>query len=178
MWNWYIFFVRSGKENIVCKHLNTEFGSEESVSFFPKIELVYKNSKQVRKELKPMFPGYVFVETKRDGRSFITFVERITKKSKYIIKLLGKGNPDYMAVNEKEKAFLLGFLDGRYIVGESIGFIEGDRVFMTSGPLLGKESTIKRIDRHKRCAEIELEFMGDVRRVSVSVEIVEKLPER
>jgi transcriptional antiterminator NusG len=83
--------------------------------------------------------------------------------------------PNYMAVHEEEKDFLLEFYDDGYIVGESLGFIEGDMIFINSGLLQGKESIIKRIDRHKRRAEIELELMGDVRRVSVSLEIVDKI---
>ncbi len=175
MGSWFVFFVQTGKEETVCECLNDVFSNGESVSFVPKIELIYKNSKQVRKEFKPMFPSYVFVETKRDGRSFTSWTAQIVRNSKYIIKLLGKGNPDHMAIHEKEKDFLLGFCDDEYIVGESLGFIEGDMVFVTSGPLQGRESVIKRIDRHKRRAEIELELMGDARHVSVSLEIVEKM---
>ncbi len=44
----------------------------------------------------------------------------------------------------------MGFCDNEYIVEESIGFIKGDNVFITSGPLKGRESVIKKIDRHKR----------------------------
>jgi len=175
MGRWFVFFVQTGKEETVCECLNDMFSNEESVSFVPKIESVYINLKQVRKEFKPMFPSYVFVETKRDGKSFTSLMTRPVRNSKYIIKLLGKDNPDYMAVHEKEKDFLLGFCDKGYIVGESLGFIEGDRIFVTSGPLQGRESVIKWIDRHKRRAEIELELMGDARRVSVSLEIIEKV---
>lgn len=175
MSNWFVFFVRTGKEEIVSEYLNDMLSNEESVSFVPKIEFIFKNSKLIRKEFKPMFPSYVFVDTERDGRDFINFAARIVKNSKYIINLLGKSTPDYMAIHEKEKDFLLGFYDDEYIVRESFGFIEGDMIFINSGPLKGKESRIKRIDRHKRRAEIELEFMGDVRRVSVSLDIVRKI---
>ena len=175
MSSWFVFFVQTGKEETVCECINDMFLNEESVSFIPKIEMIYKKSKQVRKEFKPMFPSYVFVETQRDGRSFANLAARIVRNSKYIIKLLGKDTPDYMAVHEEEKDFLLEFYDDGYIVGESLGFIEGDMVFINSGPLQGKESIIKRIDRHKRRAEIELELLGDIRRVSVSLEIVEKV---
>lgn len=175
MGSWFVFFVQTGKEETVCEHFNNMFSNEELISFIPKIELIYKNSKQVRKEFKPMFPSYVFVETERDGRSFASLTAQIVRNSKYIIKLLGKDNPDYMAVHEEEKDFLLGFYDDEYIVGESLGFIEGDMIFINSGPLQGKESIIKRIDRHKRRAGIELELLGDIRLVSVALEIVEKI---
>jgi len=86
MGSWFVFFVQTGKEEAVCESLNDMFSNEESVSFIPKIELIYKNSKQIRKEFKPMFPSYVFVETERDGRSFTSLAARIVENSKYIIK--------------------------------------------------------------------------------------------
>lgn len=56
-----------------------------------------------------------------------------------------------------------------------VGFIRGDRVFVTLGPLQGRESVIRKIDRHKRRAKIELEFMGDRRIFDVALEIVSKV---
>ena len=80
-----------------------------------------------------------------------------------------------MKLSEDEKNFLLGFCDDEFIVEDSIEFIEGDKMFVTSRPLKDRESVIKKIDRHKRCAEIELEFMGGQRRVSMALNIVSKL---
>lgn len=173
--SWFVFFVQTGKEEKVCKHLNDVFSNGEFVSFIPKIELVYKKSKKICKEFKPMFPSYVFASTKTDGKDFFNLTVPIMRSNKDIIKLLGKEHPNHMAIQEKEKAFLLRFCDDEYIIRKSLGFIEGDRVFVTSGPLQGRESIIKRIDRHKRRAEIELEFMGDVRITSVAIEIINKV---
>ena len=173
--NWFVFYVQTGKEETVCKYLNNMLNCMESVSFVPQIEMFYKNSKQVHKKLKPMFPGYVFTETDSNAKEFATQAIRTVRNSEYIIRLLGKENSDFMVLNKHEKDYLLGFCDNKHILSMSIGIIKGDRVFVTSGPLMGRESIIKRIDRHKRRAEIEIEFMGDIRRVSVALEIVEKL---
>jgi transcriptional antiterminator NusG len=166
--------VQTGKEEMVCKYLNNVFGDDEANSFFPKIKMIYKNSKQIRQEFKPMFPGYVFVETKKDGRNFASLTTQIAEASTHIIRLLGKENLDHMTIHENEKDFILGLCDNKYIVNESVGFIEGDTVVVTSGPLRGRESIVKRINRHKKRAELEFYFLGDVRRVSISLEIVEK----
>lgn len=174
MSDWFAFFVRTGSESIVCDFLNIMLDGKNAFAFVPKIELTFKNSRQVRKELKLMFPGYVLIDTELDAMSFATQTIQARKFSK-IYDLLGKKTPDYMALYEKDKNFILRFCDEKYIARESIGFIEGDKVFVTSGPLHGKESIIKRIDRHKRRAEIEMQFMGDVRCVRVSLEIVKKL---
>ena len=174
MSSWFVFFVQTGKERVICNYLNEMIGDEETVAFIPLIELIYKNSRQVRKELKPMFPGYILAESVIDERKFVSKVSQITRRTAHFINLLGKENPDCMALHDNEKE-LLGFCDDKHIVQESIGFIEGDKVTVTSGPLRGRESIINRLDRHRRRAEVELEFMGDVRRISVSLEVVEKI---
>lgn len=173
--NWFVFFVQTGKEETVCKYLNNMFNCLESIAFVPQIELVYKNSKQIYKVLKPMFPGYVFTETNLNAKDFAIQTTQAVRNFKHIFRLLGKENTDFMALNNEEKDFLLGVCDNEYVFNKSKGFIKNDRVFVTSGPLIGKESIIRRIDRHKRRAELEIDFMGDIRCVSVALEIVEKL---
>lgn len=175
MSNWFVFHVETGKEDVACDFLNKLLNSQESIAFIPQVETIYKNSKFIRKYLKPMFPGYVFTDSIVEEITFITQTYKLTRFSKCIFKLLGNDNLNYMKLSEDEKNFLLGFCDEEYIIEESMGFIKGDKVFVTSGPLQGRESVIKRIDRHKRIAEIELEFMGDVRRAKVALEIVSKV---
>jgi transcriptional antiterminator NusG len=58
-----------------------------------------------------------------------------------------------------------------------VGFCEGDKVRVTSGALVGLESLIKKVNRHKREAIVEMEMMGDVRRVKLMLEVVEKMKE-
>ena len=175
MCNWFVFFVQTGKEEIVCDYLNKMSSNKGSIEFIPRIQLICKNSKQVRKELKPMFPGYVFYKTKVDAESFVSQIMPLARKFKHIINLLGRENINYMSLCEEEKNFLIKFCDNQHVVCESLGFIKGDRILVTSGPLKGIENVIKRINRHKRRAEIEWEFLGDVRRITVSLEIVKKV---
>lgn len=167
--------MQTGKEQTACDFLNKLFNREESVTFIPQVELTYKNSRLIRKELKPMFPGYVFTDSALDDKNFINEAYKYVRFSKCIFKLLGNQNIDYMKVSEDEKNYLLGFYNERYIAEESTGFIVGNKVFISSGPLRGRESIIKKIDRHKRRAEIEIVCFSDTKRVNVSLEIVSKV---
>lgn len=175
MSNWFVFYVQTGREQTACDFLNKVLNREESIAFIPQVELVFKSSRLVRKELKPMFPGYVFTDSALDERTFITQAYRYARFSNCIFKLLGNQSIDYMKLSEDEKNYLLGFYDGGYVAEESKGFITGDKIFITSGPLKGRESIIKKIDRHKRRAEIEMTCLGGIRRISVSLEIVSKV---
>jgi transcriptional antiterminator NusG len=50
----------------------------------------------------------------------------------------------------------------------------GDTIRITSGALMGFESRIKKINRHKREAVVELQIMGAKREVSLMLEILVK----
>lgn len=171
--NWYVFQVQTGKEQVACDFLNKLFVREESCAFIPQVEIVIKRSDFIHKKLKPMFPGYVFTESILEEKLFVNNAYKYVKFSKSIINLLG--NDIYIKLREDEKNFLLAFCNDEYVVGESKGVKIGDKVYITSGPLKGKESIIRKIDRHSRRAEIESTFLGTIRRINVSLEIVTKV---
>lgn len=175
MSNWFVFHVQTGEEHKACEFLNKLFNKEESVAFVPQVEIVIKSSQSISKELRPMFPGYIFTDSILDERLFVDLAYKYARFSKCIFYLLGDGNINYVKLSEDEKKFLLGFCNDEYIVEDSKGFIVGDKVFVTSGPLHGRESIIKKINRHKRRAEIQLMWFGDLRQVSVALEIVSKV---
>ncbi|MGE5612859.1 MAG: antiterminator LoaP [Bacillota bacterium] len=175
MSNWYVFHVQTGREQTACNFLNKLFDKTESIAFIPQVELIFKNSKILRKELKPMFPGYIFTDSILREEKFLAQVYKYIRFSTCIFELLGRKNIDFMKLTDDEKSFLLSFCDDDYIAEESKGFIIGDKIIVTSGPLKGRESIIKRIDRHKRRAEIEVTFLGDKRRVSVALEVISKV---
>ena len=56
----------------------------------------------------------------------------------------------------------------------SEGIIENDRVVVTKGPLKGNEGLIRKIDRHKRRAYLEVGLFGRKIETQVGLEIVEK----
>ena len=56
----------------------------------------------------------------------------------------------------------------------SEGVIEQSRIRVYSGPLVGKERYISRIDRHKRRAFLEMPMFGERQKVRVGLEIVSK----
>ena len=174
MSNWFVFHVKTGEDHKACEFLNKLFNKEESEAFVPQVEVVFKNSNSTRKELRPMFPGYIFTNTILEERIFMDLTYKYVRFSKCIFYLLGDRNANYGKLSEDEKEFLLSFYNDQYIVEDSKGFIVEDKVFITSGPLKGRESVIKKINRHKRRAEIEFLWFGSFRRVNVALEIVSK----
>lgn len=50
-----------------------------------------------------------------------------------------------------------------------MGFIEGDKIYIESGSMVGMESVIKEINRKKMEVSFELEFIGGIRRFTVGL---------
>lgn len=65
-----------------------------------------------------------------------------------------------------------------HLIKMSYGYIENDKIVITEGSMKDYEGIIKRIDRHKRKAVIEIEFFGRIMDVSVELEIVKKIYEK
>ena len=52
--------------------------------------------------------------------------------------------------------------------------ILNSKIIITSGPLVGNEGIIKKIDRHKRIGFVEFSFMGQPQLVKLPLEIISK----
>ena len=117
---------------------------------------------------KILFPGYLFVITEE--------LEEIYKSLKEIIgftRLLGTGQ-EIVPLTEKEKGILQKFGGIQQVVVMSEGIIEKAHVKVMKGPLMGMEGYIRKIDRHKRKAWLELELFGRKQMIQVGLEIVAK----
>ena len=123
-----------------------------------------------------MFPGYLFIETDMSIEDFGYFIYRSKYYLQKILKVLRYGISFDIAIKDEERKFLETLMNKERCVEASKGIIEGDRILVTEGALMGQESIIKKIDRHKRKAFIELPLFEENRLVQVALEIVEKLP--
>jgi len=145
------------------------------VPFIPMLQTIFRYSGRTKKELKLLFPGYVFIESQLSNLEVIKITRNIISASKDIIRFLKYDDTCDIAMKEHERNMLLRLCNDDRYIESSEGIIVGSQVYIKEGPLKGLESIIRKIDRHKRQAIIELEFMGDVRRITVALEIVEKV---
>ena len=90
-----------------------------------------------------------------------------------LTKLLKTGE-EVIPLTEKEMGFLDSFGGQKKIVSVSEGIIENAKIIIKSGPLVGMERYIRKIDRHKRRAFLEVPMFGGIQRVQVGLEIVSK----
>lgn len=92
------------------------------------------------------------------------------------VRLLGQrdGNEDILPLSSEEKDWIVAFTDDTHCVCMSEGYIEGETITVTKGPLLGQEAIIKKIDRHKRRAVIEVTMFGRTTTAMIGLEVVHK----
>ena len=179
---WYVLYVKSNTEHRVIKEMNQYI---ETLLLYYKVEpfvleseQYYRNKKYQRLgnkyQKRPLFPGYVFIETDMPDTEFIQVFYDYIYKSSSIIKLLPSNNKNRLAISDEEKTRLEYWSLGRRCIDHSEGYTEGDEVIITSGPLVGQEALITHINRHNRCAEIEMNFLGRKQKIKIALEIIKR----
>ena len=74
-----------------------------------------------------------------------------------------------------EVAWIDAFTEkGHRTVGVSEGVIEGDRIIVLKGPLVGREGWIRKINRRKRTAYLEIDMFGRTIQTKIGLGIVRK----
>lgn len=171
--HWYVVQIFRGREDIFIDRLKQY---EDYNVFTPKqVQLLKRNDKIIR-VLKPMFPGYIFVETNADYKSFRKFYQQSIAIIEGCIKVL-KYKDEVESLYPQERLFIERFVNKDKVIDTSIGFIEGERIKIIDGPLVGNESFIKKINRHKRTALLEITLFGELQSIELSCEIIAKTGE-
>ena len=117
-----------------------------------------------------LFPGMVFLES-QDGELLRSELECHPE----ICQAFGLKNGSALcAVDPETEGFLKGLCGASHHFRMSRGYIRDGQTVVTEGPLRGKESLIRKIDRHKRIASVEMASLGRFRKMQVGLEIVSK----
>ena len=179
--SWYVLFVKTGYEHKTVGDINRGWKVDGLRPFVPMYDARFKQAGRIIQEKRRLLPGYVFVEMDIDEIDFYIMTYPLILRTEHAYKVLRynakhRDSTDYsFKIKEEEQQVLLKLYNDAYCVEMSQGFIEGDRIIITEGSLIGLESYIKKINRHKMEALIELELMGDIRELTVGLEIVSKI---
>lgn len=169
--NIYILFVLRRYEQKIREFINAYDDMEAIVP--SRIKLIKKRT-DVIKEEQLLFPGYVFIKTSRENKEFRTFIQNYVYTIKGFIKILSHSDNDISTLSKEEALSITPFFKNEGLFESSVGFVKDDKVVVTSGPLIGLESQIKYVDRHKKMAILEIPLFNEVKEVKVSLEILSK----
>lgn len=168
----YAIQVASGQEAKV-EELIRRFVDEALVGeiFVPRFESMRRWKGEWHKRTERLTPGYLYVETS-DAEKLALQLRRVPT----FTKVLGN-NEVFIPLNDEEVAWLNAFTGGdRCVIEMSEGIVEGNKVIVLRGPLRGHEAEIKRIDRHRRMAELEVSMLGRMKTIRLGLEIISKSP--
>ena len=167
--NWYVIQVMTGTEQPMCASIRQIVDKAfYDRCFVPMAEVRQKRNGRYIDVARPLFPGYLFIISDRIGD-----VQASLWKVAKFKRLLNAGSIPVSLYEEEVRVFRT-LADDNCQINLSKGFIEGDRVTVTEGPLKDQEGLIKKIDRHKRIAIVEIPFLGHPVNVRVPLEIAEK----
>lgn len=167
---WYVIQVRTGSEENIrlqcVKNISNEILDNCFIPYYEEKKHIQGEWKIQRKIL---FPGYVFLDSEELSKLYMEL-----KQVTGLTKLLKTGD-EVIPLTKEEVEFLWSFGGDKQIVSVSEGIIENTKVIVTSGPLIGKEGCIKKINRHKRKAFLEVNMFGRVQKIQVGLEIISKI---
>lgn len=127
-------------------------------------------------KLEKLLPGYVFISSEKAEELYLAL-----KSVPMLTKLLGRDLEFFTALTEREAEWLETLIpigQESDMIGEislsQIEVDENDEIKILSGPLQDMAGRIKRINLHRRIAEVEVEFMGRMIILHLGIEMVEK----
>ena len=170
---WVVAQVMSGKEEEVRKTCADMLPKDvlEDV-FVPRQVRLKKYKGEWRRERRPLYSGYVFMVT-RDPEALEKALIKVPGRHRLL-----KADDIILTVSEEEKAFLRRLGGSENLVDISVGYKEGDRIKILSGPMVGLEGDIIHVDRHKRLVTINVSLFGRMVKTTLGLELTFKEPEK
>ena len=164
-----VLFTRTEKQSEMQKALSDAFPQSRGKIFLPMREYYRRDKKE--NDIKPLFPGYLFVYSDMSRKELHEFLLAHRVKVASFLKELGRAGQDLLEgpgvsmedtatdLTEEESGFLDTVLDSEGIQQMSAGYRESNgRIVVMEGPLVEYASRIVKADRHERLAYLNLKF--------------------
>lgn len=166
----YVIQVKGGMERrvvvLIDKYVEDGLIGE---CFIPKREVARRVRGVWERHEEMLVPGYLFIECDDAGK-----VADELRRVPAFTRLLGNDDR-FIPLNVDETIWFNTFMSrNQRTIRMSEGAIEGERVVVTNGPLVGHEGDIVKVDRHKRLAWMDMSMFGRMKTIKIGLEIVNK----
>ena len=160
---WYVIQVRRGSESVMAELLGRVVPCDVlDECFFPQFQTEMKVRGQWIPCTRPLFDGYL-IAVCRDPEALEDALTHIPE----FARVLTMGG-QFVPLAREEVELIGGFTSrGARVVPMSYAIKDGERVVVTSGPLVGREGLITSINRRKSLAFLETDLCG--RKVAIRV---------
>ena len=149
---WYVIQCRPGEEERLISSCKSRISPDalQEAFFFRSERLWRAGGGNWKRIIKPMFPGYVFLQS---GRPELLFQELTPYRE--FLKVMEE--PGYLiSLYEEEEKNLRSLCGENHLLSLSYGYRENGKNFILEGPLKGREERILQADWHRRYARVEL----------------------
>lgn len=165
--NWFTAFVKTGEEDNVKERLLFRFTGSNVKFLVPKRRLRERKNGTWEYKIRTLFPGYVLINGAIGVDEYYTM-----KDVPGLIKVL-KDKSGLLQIEQPEISVISRLICNNEIIGSSSIYMQGSRVVVIDGPLLGLDGLIDSIDKRKGRVKIRLNFIGETRLVDLSVSMVQ-----
>ena len=187
--------IRGNSEEKVLALLKKRLDESVITPFIPKKTYPFiRSGKLIRKELKICFPGYLYFASEKDARNLMKTIGEILipndidhmflfytgvvhaedkkgVRTKAELKALEIMVREY-AMWAVEKESLINLMNTEYIIDGSKACMVKEKLKIISGPLLGYEEKIIKINKRRMSAEVDASLYGDKKAITVMLEII------
>lgn len=168
---WYVIQTVTGKEEELMLFIRTLLSREHFENcFMIRAEWLKRLGGEWQLQIRPLFPGYVFIETDEPERIYME-LKGVPKFSR----LLGNGKDEFVPVSEEEKQFLRMIINNGETADSTVN-IEKAVVKLTvvetetDGGIISMEGALSCFNRddvtvnlHKRYAVVKTRLLGEER---------------
>ena len=170
--DWLVLQTMVGQEPRVAERLQRHFLPEKEVAH-PRRRLKIRRQGAYLDSEQTLFPGYLFFRGHCDDvarfEELIRTLARSRRELPGMIKILGQGQRP-MPIYEHEAQLIWAMMGEAEVIDYSQACFEGARVQIIAGPLLGREGIIRKLNRRKGRAKVEMHLFGEVQYPDLGVE--------
>lgn len=149
--NWFIIHGLVYKLESLCTCLNSEGNLQ---ALIPRMEYYRRDHKAY--EIKPMFPGYLFIKADMNQVEFDSQLLSMHDKYGFIKQIKYK---DSTALTREEVDLFEHLLDGQGILRMSKAVLVNNQAVVMEGPLRYFQDHIVKVDKHNQMAYLDIWFM-------------------
>jgi transcriptional antiterminator NusG len=161
--SWYVLQVSDGREQRALDDLK-RMGYP---AFAPQRVMLERKSAKWRKVKRLLLPGYVFLNLDLCAQAYYAI-----RRMSSVIRFLGAAMPETVPPEEMRHMFLHQFLQDEVFVWDvSEGHLEGDRLIIDTGPLVGREDAITSYDKRQQRATVTFTVLGKPHEADLAVMI-------
>lgn len=147
---WYLLRMPEGREATLCSELKRLLPDDVLAdAFVPRKERWMKRQGRWFLEPVSMYRGYAFAISP-DAAGLAKALSRLTLP----VELVGTEARSWAPLADEAAAWYAAAMDGGHVIRNSTAAIVDGVLRVRSGPLVGQEARISKVDRHRRCCQV------------------------